>query len=60
MSLSTELQLHALAIGLYVFDSVLLLYPNEGALTLIGNGKWRVLMVLTIQMHESLTWFRAS
>jgi hypothetical protein len=60
MSLSTELQLLALAIGLHVFDSVLLLYPNEGALTLIGNGKWRVLMVLTIQMHESLTWVRAS
>jgi len=43
MSLSVEFQLLMLAVGLYVFDSTLLLYPNEGVLTLIGKDKWRIM-----------------
>lgn len=42
MNLSVELQLLAVAIGLYVFDSMLLLFPNEGVLTSIGRNKWRI------------------
>ena len=42
MTLSVELQLLALTIGLYVFDSMLLLFPNEGLLTSIGNSKWHI------------------
>jgi len=42
MRLSVELQLLALAIGLYVFDSMLFLFPNEGVLTSVGKARWRV------------------
>lgn len=42
MSLSVELQLLTLAFGLYVFDSMLLLFPNEGVLTSVGKARWRV------------------
>ena len=42
MSLSVELQLLALAVGLYVFDSMLLLFPNEGVLTSVGKARWQV------------------
>jgi len=42
MSLSVELQMLLLAVGLYAFDSLLLLYPNEGVLTVIGKDKWKV------------------
>ena len=42
MSLSAELQLFMLAVGLYVFDSMLLLFPNEGILTSVGKARWHV------------------
>jgi len=42
MSLSAELQLFMLAVGLYVFDSMLLLFPNEGILTPVGKSRWHV------------------
>lgn len=32
----------AFVIGLYLYDSALLLYANEGMLTQAGNGKWSV------------------
>ena len=32
----------AFVIGLYLYDSTLLLYANEGILTLAGNSKWSV------------------
>lgn len=41
MTVSYELQLMAIAISLYIFDSSLLLYPHEGVLFLGPKGTWR-------------------
>jgi hypothetical protein len=42
MTFSLEAQLFGIALALYVSDAILLLYPNEGLLTAIGKGQWRV------------------
>lgn len=42
MILHDELLLMAVVTGLYLYDSALLLYANEGILTLARNGKWSV------------------
>ena len=42
MLFGPELLLMAVAAGLYVYDSALLLYSNEGILTLKGARDWRV------------------
>lgn len=43
MSFSYEIQLMAIAIALYIFDSSLLLYANEGVLIAGPNGKWHAI-----------------
>jgi hypothetical protein len=42
MSISAEIQLFALAVGFYVFDSMLLLFPNEGVLSQSSKNRWQV------------------
>ena len=43
MSFSYETQLMAIAIALYIFDSSLLLYANEGVLIAGPKGKWHAI-----------------
>lgn len=43
MTISTEVKVIALAFALFIFDSLLLLYVNEGILTAKGRKDWRIL-----------------
>ena len=40
--LSVEVQLIGLILALYLHDSILLLYSNEGVLTSSGSGRWKL------------------
>jgi hypothetical protein len=42
MNITVEIQLLLLAIGLYIYDSILLLYPNEAILSAAYNNKWQI------------------
>ena len=42
MNITVEIQLLLLAVGLYVYDSMLLLYPNEAILASAYNNKWQI------------------
>jgi hypothetical protein len=42
--MSYEVEFMVLAVGLYVYDSVVLLYTDEGILTADRNGRWRAIL----------------